>query len=117
MPTIFAAAMLIDLPVVCVGFPSRLLIEPFLPWIQHRARCLHSQLLSHICVSWKLFSLIVKNELSFVQGDDHWLTRDYIGMSSKGPAMGWATCPLKEVYDSCGTDIQDEIILRHDETG
>ena len=78
---------------------------------------MRSQLLSHICVSRKLLSLIVKGELSFVRGDDHWFTRDYIGMSSNQSAIGWATCPLKEVYDRCGPDIQDEIILRRDDTG
>src|SRR5262245_54593091 len=110
--------MLIDLPIVCVGFPSRIIIGPFLPWIQHRARRLRSQMQLHICVSWRLLSLMGRGAVPFVREDEHiWLTYNNVGVSGQTSSIGWATAPLKEVYDACDADIQSEIIVQHDDAG
>src|SRR5271168_4989476 len=93
-----------------IGFPSRILIDPFLPWIKSLAENL---ILRHsdIHVSQTLLSGFKTDDLNFVRANStFWLAFNYVGLSQRDGRYGWIYNEIKEVYDSCEEDLQKDLL-------
>jgi hypothetical protein len=115
IPTVVAATVIALLPPAELGFPSKFLIEPFVPWLKWLSLVVLQRSRVDIHVSGFLLSTFRKNDLNFVRSSDtYWYIWEYVGVTSQGD-LGWMLEEAKEIYDSCQQHLQDELIVRNSE--
>jgi hypothetical protein len=116
LSTILVAATMALLGSAVIGFPSRILIDPFLPWIRSRAENLILHHSDDIHISQTLLSAFKTDDLNFIRADStFWLCFNYVGLTPRDGRCGWIYIDTKEFYDSCEKDLQNDLLPRGDD--
>src|SRR5438034_1795817 len=70
----------------------------------------------HTSLCPKRYFILFTFGMEFVRPRDvFWLSFNYRGLSGHDGRGGWIYKDVKEVYDACGTELQDQNILRDGE--
>jgi len=112
IPTVIAALSFADLPCTNLGFPTRIHIQPLMPWIQHLARSLWTE--QRFTKSKHLHSDFLTGRLNFMRRSGQtWMSLNDRGVKSDRGWASWDYQVVKETFDNCSADVQDEIMQRH----
>ena len=112
IPTVIAALSFADLPCTNLGFPTRIHIQPLMPWIQHLARSLWTE--QRFIKSKHLHSDFLAGRLNFLRRSGQtWMTSRYRGVKNNRGWASWDYQVVKETFDNCSDDVQAEIMKKH----
>lgn len=107
IPTIYLCGTFVTFHSVVSGFPSSILIQPFLLWIQSRARRMYERKGQAFYCSSILANTIAEQKLAFARPRSDYLMST--GGGSVGGLFGWGILSMKGVFDKCPESIQMEI--------
>lgn len=111
IPTIYAALTFANIPATSLGFPSDVLIGPFMQWLCQRANDFWNQ--KTFKVPEVLRTDLGGDRINFLRRDGGtWMSKNYLGMDEKTGWTGWDHGEIATIYWSCSDNVQKQIIPR-----
>jgi len=113
MPTIYVAACFTSIHGVVCGFPSRSLLQPFIPWVRRRAHYLLTKSPYSALVSSNLSRAMTSGGLRFARETSNYLMSTGIGASDVG-TYGWGITSMYDVFKAMPNEVQRDLVPNED---
>jgi hypothetical protein len=114
-PTLLGTTAIAILQPCELGFPSGLLIEPFLPWISRLSKCVLQRTRKHMHESLYILGLAKLNTINFLRNQEsYWYTFNYDGVTSEG-FISWIFRDMQEVYEDAQDELKEEMLPTDDD--
>ncbi|KAF2686122.1 hypothetical protein K458DRAFT_208648 [Lentithecium fluviatile CBS 122367] len=116
VPTLFAAATFMGVSVICAGFPSRILVQPLLPWCRLEIEENLDRILKdgdHFRESHALELALTQENISFLPGDSHYVMGDDLETTKSG-FISWGSTSMARYLTALPEQLRDEITYGRD---
>jgi hypothetical protein len=109
VPTLYAAACFLTFHGVTCAFPSRVLLQPFLPWVRRRAKALYNKRPHPYIRSMELNKAIYERKVKFARPSSDYLMSTGEEVNPNG-IYGWGIADMRKLYDLIPEALQRELV-------
>src|SRR5689334_18649103 len=99
IPTMLALLCFTGLPGTCSGYPSRALLQPLIPWMQHVATDLSGRASDIFFVSESLEWLVARGAIKFAREDSEYLMSINAGGATICGDICWGFSAVHKLFD------------------